>query len=126
MYAAICPSEGPIHHLPASARARGLINGEFQAISGRTHIARVHEAGGLRLKFPNAHPHCEAVIVNTAGGVCGGDRAELAFLAGAQASVVLTTQSAEIIYRAQSQVAADSARLDVTLRAQTGASLLWA
>jgi urease accessory protein len=126
MYAVTCPSEETVQHLPASARARGLINGEFQAIGGRTHIARVHEAGGLRLKFPNARPHCEAVIVNTAGGVCGGDRAELAFSAGAQASVVLTTQSAEKIYRAQSLTAADSAGLDVTLRAQAGASLLWA
>ncbi len=126
MCAAICLSEASVERLPASARARGVVNAEFQALDGRTHIARVHEAGGLRLKFPRARPHCEAVVVNTGGGVCGGDEARLSLVAGPQSSVMVTTQSAEKIYRAQSAAAEDCARLYVTLRAGAGASLLWA
>jgi urease accessory protein len=107
-------------HLPPSARARGAIRARFAKAGDRSCLAGLFEAGGLRLRFPRNAQSCEAVIVNTGGGVIGGDHAQLAFAAEAGADVTLTTQAAEKIYRAQNipahialdLAAADNARLE--------------
>lgn len=102
-------------------RARGEIRAEFAAHGACTRIGRLYETGGLRLRFPKAHEVCEGVIVNTAGGVVGGDRAQLSFAAAAGAHVVLTTQSAEKIYRADGP----PARIETLLTLGAGAALHW-
>ncbi|MCC0006381.1 MAG: urease accessory protein UreD [Methylobacteriaceae bacterium] len=94
---------------------------EFVAHGARTRIGRLYETGGLRLRFPKAREICEGVIVNTAGGVVGGDRAQLAFSAAAGARVVLTTQSAEKVYRADGP----PARIETSLTLGAGAALYW-
>ena len=59
----------------AANRARGRIALGVAAHAGRTRRARVHEDGSLRVRFPNATGEAlEAVIVNTGGGMTGGDR----------------------------------------------------
>jgi len=88
-------------HLPASARARGAIRARFARAGDRSCVSELYEAGGLRLRFPRNAQSCEGVIVNTGGGVIGGDSAALSFAADAGADVTLTTQAAEKIYRAQ-------------------------
>ena len=107
--------------VPAYVRANGEIRASFAATDGRTSVANVYETGGLRLRFPKVERGCEGVIVNTGGGVAGGDTATYDFLAEAGANVTLTTQSAEKIYRAQS----DAAEINVSLRVREGASLEW-
>lgn len=105
----------------APPRARGEIRARFEAHAGRTRVARLYETGGLRLRFPKAREICEGVAVNTAGGVVGGDLARLSFEAGEGAEVMLTTQSAEKIYRSDGALA----RVETTLRLEEGASLDW-
>ena len=107
--------------VPAFVRAQGEIRASFAALAGRTHVERVFETGGLRLRYPNVARGCEAVIVNTGGGVAGGDQALYDFVAGAGSDVVVTTQSAEKVYRAQ----AGSAEINVSLRLHEGAALAW-
>src|SRR3954452_12001207 len=59
----------------AANRAVGWIALAVQARAGMTRRARVREEGSLRVRFPGpASAELEAVIVNTAGGVAGGDR----------------------------------------------------
>ncbi len=108
-------------HLPAEARARGAIRARFARAGGRSCLSEMHEAGGLRLRFPRNAESCEAVIVNTGGGVIGGDSAHLSFTAEAGADVMLTTQSAEKIYRAQNA----PARISLDLAAQADTRLEW-
>ena len=60
-------------------------------------------------------------MVNTAGGIVGGDSARLTFEAGEGAHVALTSQSAEKIYRSDGA----RARMDVSLRLAAGARLEW-
>ncbi len=108
-------------HLPAHARARGAVRARFAANRGRSAIADLYEAGGLRLRFPRGTAGCEAVLVNTGGGVAGGDTAALSFHACADADVTLTTQAAEKIYRAQNI----AARINLDLVAEEGARLEW-
>ena len=105
----------------APPRASGEIRATFAAHGSRTRVGRLYETGGLRLRFPKSADMCEAVIVNTSGGVVGGDSARLSFEAGAGAHVLLTTQSAEKLYRSDGA----QARMDVALTLRENATLDW-
>lgn len=107
--------------VPAYVRARGGIRAVFRARDGRTHAESVFETGGLRLRFPKTARGCEGVIVNTGGGVAGGDQADYDFTAGAESDVVLTTVAAEKIYRAER----DAAEISLSLRAGERSTLAW-
>ena len=55
-------------------RATGCIKLSLGARDGITQRTSVHEAGSLRVRFPTAAPEMlEAVLINTAGGMTGGD-----------------------------------------------------
>jgi urease accessory protein len=84
----------------AANRATGHIALSVAASAGRTRRVRVHEDGSLRIRFPNAAPEAlEAVIVNTGGGMTGGDRFAIELEVGAGASLIAGSAAAEKIYR---------------------------
>src|SRR5580692_3614030 len=84
----------------AANRATGRIALNVAAGVGGTRPARVHESGSLRVRFPHRDGQAlDAVIVNTAGGMTGGDRFELAIDVAAGAHVSVATAAAEKIYR---------------------------
>ncbi len=97
-----------------------LLAAAFSAHGGRSAIARLHEAGALRLRRPRG-PACEAMIVNTAGGIVGGDRLMLDISLAAEAAVTITSVAAEKIYRSAGPVAA----IDTRLTVGSGARLDW-
>ena len=105
---------------PSPVRARGALRAEFLSIGHRTQLARVYETGGLRLRYPKSPDGCEAIIINTGGGIVGGDQARMTFEAGPHSHVILSTQAAEKIYRAQTQTLSDQARIDVELTLRQG------
>src|SRR5579862_4892237 len=92
-------------------RAEGVVRATFAQLGCETHPARVFEAGGLRLRFPNAPTLCEAVLVNTGGGMAGGDRATIDLRLETGADVLATTQSAEKIYRTEGEASRVETRL---------------
>jgi urease accessory protein len=63
----------------------------------------------------------EAVLINTAGGVAGGDRLDTAVTALADAHITLTSQAAERIYRALDE----PSRISTTLIVANSAKLSW-
>jgi urease accessory protein len=63
----------------------------------------------------------EAVIINSSGGIAGGDRLEIEVVALNHASVAVTTQAAEKIYRALDR----PARVATKLKACGTAKLAW-
>src|SRR3954454_24192389 len=84
----------------AATRAVGRIALAVQARAGMTRRARVREDGPLRVRFPGpASAGLEAVIVNTAGGVAGGDRFALHFTVEPGSRLVVSTAPAEKVYR---------------------------
>jgi len=85
--------------VPNYIRADGEIRAGFVRSGKRSGLAQAFERGGLRLRCPNMAQGCEAVLINTAGGIAGGDRARYAFAVGEHAQVTLTTQAAEKVYR---------------------------
>ena len=108
---------------PAGAnRARGALEASFRRVGARTEIVGPFETGGYRLRVPRSHDgSCEAVIVNTGGGMAGGDRAAFRFTAGLGTRATVTTTAAEKIYRAE----AGAARVDVAIALAEGAGFEW-
>jgi len=103
----------------AANRAAGRIALAVAAEGGRTKRTRVHEAGSLRIRFPNASTEAlEAVIVNTGGGMTGGDRFAIEIAVGEGARLVVTSTAAEKVYRSTGPDAEMSVKLDVAARAR--------
>lgn len=104
-------------------RAAGRIAVSVAARAGASRLARVHEAGSLRVRFPNSHDagHLDAVIVNTAGGMTGGDKFSLGVTVGADAKLTVTTAAAEKIYRSLGP----DTDISVKLAVGRGASVAW-
>ena len=106
----------------AANRAIGRIAFAVQAKAGVTRRARVREEGSLRVRFPGpASAELEAVIVNTAGGVAGGDRFALDVTVEPGARLVVTTAAAEKVYRTLEP----DATIDVKLAVGATSSLAW-
>jgi urease accessory protein len=106
----------------AANRATGHVALSVAASAGRTRRTRVHEDGSLRVRFPNAAAQAlEAVIVNTGGGMTGGDRFTVEIALGEGASLIAGTAAAEKIYRSTGPDAEMKVRLDLA----DGARLAW-
>jgi urease accessory protein len=88
-----------------------------------TRIVDMFERCPLRIMFPGIRgaPLEEAVVVNTGGGIAGGDRVESAVTVLADASVTFTSQAAERVYRALNE----PALIDTRLKICDGAKLAW-
>ncbi len=95
------PADSADDEVFAANRAVGRVALAVAAAAGESRRARVHEAGSLRVRFPNAATRAtlDAVIVNTAGGMTGGDRFDIEMSVGAGARLTVTTAAAEKIYR---------------------------
>jgi urease accessory protein len=104
----------------AANRAVGRIALTVGHDGTRSRRNRVYEDGPLRVRFPKA-ASLEAVIINTAGGVAGGDRFAFDVALGAHAELTMTTAAAEKIYRAPD----DDAVIDVKLAVDRGGTLRW-
>ncbi|GJE16623.1 urease accessory protein UreD [Methylobacterium marchantiae] len=85
---------------PARQRSDGRVGVRVVRHGAGTHIADLSEAGPLRLRLPRhgAGP-CEAVLLNTAGGIACGDRFQVEAIVDAAAHLVVTTTAAEKIYK---------------------------
>jgi urease accessory protein len=95
-------------------------------LTGSENGARIKEAfqrSPLRILFPSTVAGAveEAVLVNTAGGIAGGDRLECGVTALANASIAVTSQAAEKVYRALDA----PARIATRLKVCEAAKLAW-
>ncbi len=109
--------ESPPTEVP---RARGSVALSVKAKG----LDGLRQSGSLRCLFPRtAGNGVEAVLVNTAGGITGGDRFSVSARAGSGCTLALTTQAAERAYRAAGQAMAG--RLETRLRVAKGARLDW-
>lgn len=106
----------------AANRAQGAVRFDVRCEDGVTRRGRLHESGSLRVRFPSPEDEgLSAMFVNTAGGIAGGDRFDVAISAGEGARLTLTTAAAEKVYRAPDA----PAQLDISLKAACGAHLAW-
>ncbi len=107
---------------PAAAqRARGSLRLGFRGADGRTRLADLYQAGALKALFPRGDGDPEAVVLNTAGGLTGGDQMDLKLDLAPAARATLTTQACERIYRS----AGGDARVSAAVGLGAGARLGW-
>lgn len=93
--------------------------GEVLISMGPRGLKRLREAHSAKLRIP-AGSH-EAILINTGGGLAGGDRFTFAITAEENARLTVTSQAAERVYRSLGP----AADVEVRLKAEAGATLLW-
>lgn len=104
-------------------RAIGMASVSAKQRDNRSVIGDLMQKGSMRVLFPRSpRPELNAVLLNTAGGLTGGDRFDIAATAGANSHLRLTTQAAERAYRAQP---GETAHLATRLTLEHGAQLDW-
>jgi urease accessory protein len=88
-----------------------------------TRIVDVFQHSPIRIMFPRTCGSAieEAVLINTAGGIAGGDRLKYGVTALPRASITVTSQAAEKVYRALSE----PARITTKLKALEASKLAW-
>ncbi|MEM1306265.1 MAG: urease accessory protein UreD, partial [Pseudomonadota bacterium] len=96
----------PVHPLQPIRVNGGIELGLTVAASGRTMAVRRVERDGYKLRTPNRADACEVAIINTGGGIAGGDRVTIAVDAGAGSDAVVAAPQAERIYAAASPLPA--------------------
>lgn len=107
MFDSALRSEAPDREAPAASidlpqfmrvDARLKLHVDFH--EGATRLTERREEGAMRFRFPRAHGRApEAIIVNVAGGLAGGDRGTTEIDVGAGASFAISSAAAERIYR---------------------------
>src|SRR5262245_23326161 len=104
-------------------RAKGFGRIVVSGAEKGTRIMDVFEQSPIRIMFPRAHGGApeEAVFINTGGGIAGGDRLESDVTALTNASIAVTSQAAEKVYRALKE----PARISTKLKACEAAKLAW-
>jgi urease accessory protein len=109
----------------ALQRARGAVSLAFRRRDAATVLARLRQEGALKARFPRPEPGAwtGAVLLNTSGGVAGGDRLEVTVEAETATRVTLATQAAERFYRALPD--SRPACVRTCLRIGHGAALEW-
>ena len=102
MSAAISSSESGLNKIGAPLqRTFGRARLSFHQSDQLTRLKTLYQEGAAKVRFPkvsNGSPP-EAVIINTAGGLTGGDRIAVDADIGDDAAVVITSQACEKIYR---------------------------
>ncbi|MBB2711552.1 urease accessory protein UreD [Rhizobium sophoriradicis] len=105
---------------PQRAEGRGHLAAKL--LDGRTRLRELYQEGAAKIRLPDTFDaSMEAVIINTAGGLTGGDRMDWSVVAGAGTKIDVTTQACEKIYKASAGVAEVATRIEVG----AGARLDW-
>jgi urease accessory protein len=108
---------------PASRAPDGAVRLEFRRRGAATDLARLFQEGSLRVLRPNmpaGEPAC-AVLLNTSGGIVGGDVLEIEARLARGATAMITTQAAEKVYRSAGALST----VNVRLAADAGTWLEW-
>lgn len=121
--AGLTEPETPITRQP---RAEGRVRITTRAERDHTRLGTLYQQGSLKALFPHnsgeATRGLTGVLLNTAGGITGGDRFGIDAGAGPGCRFLLTTQAAERAYRAQP---GEIGHLTTRLRAEAGARIDW-
>jgi urease accessory protein len=117
--------EVPVQRNPGGDERRQRSQGRVRLVvermdNGETRVRDLAESGPLRIRLPRqTGKTCEAVLLNTAGGLACGDHFAIEAHLGPGADLVLTTTAAEKIYRSDGPVS----RIETRIALEAGARL---
>lgn len=104
-------------------RASGAGRLSTKNLDGKTRIATLFQEGCAKLRFPvTPGNHLEAVMINSAGGLTGGDEMRWDFALGSNSAAQITTQACEKIYKA---VPGTVATVSTHIEAGAGSTIAW-
>lgn len=108
---------------PEMQRAQGVGRVVAASRDGETVLRELYQDGSAKVRLPRpaAPGELEAVLVNTAGGLTGGDNFRWSIDALEGANVVVTTPASEKVYRSTGGVA----HVEIALEAAAGARIAW-
>jgi len=121
MMAPVAELVKPIAPPPRMQRARGTGRVSTAVRDGITRVETLYQEGAAKIRLPHTHDQSlQAVLMNTAGGLTGGDNLAWGAEAAPGAHLVLTTPACERVYRslgsdalvANRLVAAENAHID--------------
>lgn len=93
--------------------------GRVELSVGERGLHHMREEGSAKVRFPFGGN--EAILINTGGGLAGGDHFEFELEAQAHAKLNITSQAAERVYR----TLGPAAQVHTTLKASANAQLFW-
>ncbi|MHA7775679.1 urease accessory protein UreD [Roseibium sp. M-1] len=106
----------PMQRVDGAARVRFALSG------GTTRLADLYQRGSAKIRLPRVYDTpATAVLINTAGGLTGGDRLDYDVAADAGTHAIVTSQTAERAYRSIS----GSAKVTGRFAAGAGATVEW-
>tara|TARA_R110002020_G_scaffold85891_6_gene211558 strand:+ start:4117 stop:4944 length:828 start_codon:yes stop_codon:yes gene_type:complete len=98
----------------APQRARGKGRLVTKLFDGRTRLAEFYQEGCAKIRLPETFsPEMEAILINTSGGLTGGDVIEWSVAASDSTRLTVTTQANEKVYKASADTASLSTRITV-------------
>ncbi len=112
----------PPPELTKMQRASGRGECFVKARASLTAIDRLWQQGCAKLRLPKAaNGDFEVVMINSSGGLTGGDRLDWAFAAAAGCAMTVTTQACEKVYASLG----GAAEVSTTLSIGTGGHINW-
>lgn len=94
----------------------------LKSSQNKTMLDQLYQEGAARIRLPKTYDDCcEAVMINTSGGLTGGDVMAWNIAAGQNSCGVVTTQACEKIYKSTGDVA----RVTTQINVEAGARLDW-
>ncbi|BCH63585.1 urease accessory protein UreD [Agrobacterium vitis] len=103
-------------------RAKGSGRLDTKLFQGRSRLETFFQEGCAKIRIPESfNGRMEAVLINSSGGLTGGDQLDWDFTAGDGTHLTLTTQACEKIYKA----AADTASISSRITVGEGAAVHW-
>lgn len=103
-------------------RSHGCATIDARHTERGTVLADLYQHANAKIRIPNTYEQSlQAVLVNTAGGIAGGDTLNWSVRAQADADIVVTTQACERVYGHATQTALVNNRINVF----SGASCAW-
>ncbi|WP_300067653.1 urease accessory protein UreD [uncultured Ruegeria sp.] len=117
-FASILPQQGA-----NPPRAKGVVNLSTKKLGENSVLDTLLQSGSSKCLFPRASAQgLDAVLLNTAGGVTGGDSFRFTANAAEGTTLTLTTQACERAYKAQPR---PYAQISNHLTVSSGARLNW-
>ncbi len=93
--------------------------GSVKLHAERLGVSQLRESGALKVRIPRGS--IEAILINTGGGIAGGDAFNVEIAAGESTRLTVTSQAAERVYR----TLGPDASIKTSLIADPNANLLW-
>ncbi len=107
----------------AQPRARGAVILSAKRLGRRSALDDLRQSGAMKALFPAPRSGAvQTVLINTAGGITGGDIFTVSATAGEDAALSITTQAAERVYQSQP---GEMARVTNRLAVRKGARIHW-